>query len=59
MEHVEKDLSNGVTVAVVGKKKEELGVEEVYLGRIGVKMADAGIDGVEDVRTVDVGAFIV
>jgi hypothetical protein len=58
IEHVEKNLSSRVAVAVVEKEKEELGVKEIYSERIGIRVADAGTDDVEDARTVDVGAFV-
>jgi hypothetical protein len=58
IEHVEKNLSGGVAVVVVEEEEEKLGVEEVCSERIGVRIADAGIDGVEDVRTVGVDVFV-
>jgi hypothetical protein len=56
--HVEMDLSSGVAVTVVEEEKEELGIKEVCSGGIGVGVADAGTNGVEDVRTVSVGVFV-
>jgi hypothetical protein len=53
---MEKDLSGGVAVAVVEKEEEELGVVVVCSERIGIGMAGAEIDGVEDVEVAELEA---
>jgi hypothetical protein len=69
MEYIEKDESSGVAVAVgrsvcavkeddMKEEKKELDAEEECLGRVGVEMADAGIDGLEDARTDGAGVLI-
>jgi hypothetical protein len=56
MGYMEKDLSGGVAVAVVGEEKEELGVVVVYFEGIGVGVAGAEIDGVENVEVAELEA---
>jgi preprotein translocase subunit SecD len=59
IEHVEKNLSDRVTVVVIEKEKEELGTKEICIRRVGVKMIDIRINGVKNARIVDIGVSVV